>query len=292
MALQPQQNSEPTAEPEDTSAQDEVEAIISFDPFGSEPGEQPQQEPAAEPDPAQAAPASQEPSEPAQQQPAQQPTGPTEVDTLRQQLQEAQTTIQAYQTRQQQQPAREPTQPSEPEIPGYDFTFPPQLIESLRSENPAEHQAGLAALTKGVAQAVHKTLRAEISQAVTGLRESLPGMLDERFQTQHTTQTIGQDFYGEHQDLARPELRPLVVSVAQGVMQKWHGQGKPIAWSPEFKKEIADGVRAVLGQAPASAPAAPTPAASMPSMGNGTRPAAPRAGNEEIEVQRTLGFLE
>jgi hypothetical protein len=190
-------------------------------------------------------------------------------------------------------PAAAPTPATSPvddiEVPAYDFTIPQPLAQALSSDDPNERLRATGLLIKGTAQAVHRTL-------VQSMREEtarvLPSLVGAMIQQQAQSRAIYDDFYGAYPMLNRQELYPVV---AQTAMQLANARGYR-GWTPEFKKDLADAVHAILRQvggvpviqpAPTAVPA-PTPPAPPAISQPGARPAAPQPSEFMKEFQTLI----
>lgn len=200
--------------------------------------------------------------------PSAQPAAPAENPEqalLKKQLADAQTLLQQYQQlHSAQSPAQQPAQPAGDGVPPYAFNVPPQLLQMLESEVPAERQQAVGAIMTGTARAVHQTMLGEFSKVLEGI----PTLIQQAIQHNARSQQIFHDFYGKFPDLNIPALRPLVIGVAEQVVKE-SGANE---WSAQIRDVIGQRVMAMLGRAPQGAPApAPTPAPIM--AGGAPRPA-------------------
>lgn len=279
---------------------DEIERIMTHDPFSSPkegdapPVKDPASNPPAQPTPAptpgptpQATPA---PAPAPQPQPApgatpgaapapQAPT-PTPVPDpgLGQVVQQLQTIAEGFQRPQ-------PAAPAEDDLPAYEVDIPDQLLSGLASENPAERKVATAHLVKGVGRLIHKTVREDFAKAI-------PNIINHYIRQYDAQRSIFEDFYGQHKDLNRPELRQDVVTAVGLMMQT----GKYRGWSPELRDAVAQHVRTARGipapGTPAPAPAAaPTPAPAAPHVFTpGARPSAPQPNDQQAQMLDLLVF--
>lgn len=217
---------------------EEIGALFTFNPFKLEPTLPAAEAGASAPGPA--AP----PAEP----PAAAAAANPEAALLKQQLDQAMLLLQQYQQQPQQPPGAKPPegQPSGEAIPPYNFTVPPQLMQMMESENPAERQQAIGAVMQGTAQAVHKTLLQEFGKVMQGI----PALMQAAIQQHSAAQEVFNDFYGTYKELNRPELRQLVVGVAQQVIQESRATG----WSPQLRDAVAGRIFQLLGHKPAQTP--------------------------------------
>lgn len=186
----------------------------------------------------------------------------------------------------------EPTSPSEPkpaEVPPYAFNLPDALLTGLASEDPAERKHATGALLTGAAQAIHRTVMANVETMLNRMPELVQGMLVQHQQQQE----IFQDFYGSYPELNKPELRPLVLNTAKQVLQETGAQ----SWSPEVSKAIGTRVKSIIAAviptgAPlptaSTVPSTPTP---PPQFGRRVSPALPPNPDQIArDVAETLGL--
>lgn len=251
----------------------DLESVLSFDPFkdgmtGDDPPTQ-----SAEPD-APAAPTEPAPSKPAAGQPQQPTAAPAsaatpnpELTMFQQRVQQLESQLAAIQQARHAQPQAQPAPAAGPQVPPYQFNLPPQLQAMLNSEEPTERAQGLAIAMQGVAQAVHQNLMNEWTRREEELRNDyVPQTIHQYVSQQQKSQEIFQDFYGTYQDLAKPELRGLVMSAAQQVYAEL---GNPVGWSPQLRDTIATRVYQVLGKQPGQQQQPSTPPTILGGGGSG-----------------------
>jgi hypothetical protein len=182
----------------------------------------------------------------------------------------------------QQQPAA-PAQPQDDPIPPYDFTIPDHLMQAFASEDPAVRKQGLVQFSKGLAWGIHATIRKEYRQAII---DAVPPMIEQAMTGQTLMRQVFDDFYGTHKDLNRPEIRPMIVDIAQRVWQSGRF-GKN--WNPQMRDAVANEARGILaGYAPPARPNVPQAPAMAPT---GARPPIdPRLSdpNAPENIEKTL----
>lgn len=292
--------------------------IMAFDPFGPAndtpagevvpAGDTPAPKPAEEPskqgapaaatpplkageqppvDPAKATPSAADPNAPkpapATPAPAPQPQAADLAELIRQQTETIQAALQT---------PKGPAEPAAPKPPKYELGIPPQVLNALRSEDPAEFAGGMHAVINGIANRIWDDVNTHVQEFV---RQSVPAMISSAQDSRSTQEQVATDFYGTHPNLQNPVLKPLIQNVGLQVVQQRQSQGKPIAWNAELRDEIAETIYASLPQlrpAAAQAPAAPNgsaaPAPKPPfASGGGVRPA-PAAPTDEF--RELLGF--
>lgn len=226
----------------------DIMSVFKHDPFAApvvdEPA-QPQSDPVV--DPQQQATPDVQPGTQQQPEGAQQQADPaqTEIATLRAQLGQMQQYLaqmvqgqQAQQQGQQQQP-----QNQELQIPEFEFTIPSEIQNKLDSESASERAEGLQRYGQMVMQAAYRQFMPIIGGAMEQQGNYLTQSVQQAIQTTNQQREIFNDFYNANQDLNRPELYPVVVQVAQQVIQQKGAQG----WSSNIRDEIASNVRRVLG---------------------------------------------
>jgi len=170
-------------------------------------------------------------------------------------------------------PSKEPAEDG----PAFNFTVPDQLMALLGSEDPGERKQAVSALAQGIARETYRTAMGQVQEMLSGI----PQVVQTAIQQENSARTVFEDFYGKHSDLNRPELRPVIMNVAQTVMaEEAARQGVSVAdmsWSEKLRDEIAKRSRTALGIKPAASskgggkPPAPLPkgggAAPRPKVG-------------------------
>jgi hypothetical protein len=125
-------------------------------------------------------------------------------------------------------------------------------MTAFASENVSERKQGLALFSKGLAQGIHAMVRAEYRKAIV---DAVPAMIEQAMSGQTLMRQVFDDFYGTHKDLNRPELRPMIVEIAQRV---WQGGKYGRNWNAQMRDAVAQEARAILqGYAPPPARATP-----------------------------------
>ncbi len=186
-------------------------------------------------------------------------------------VQEAQAPAQA--------PAEAPAEAPAADIPAYSFNIPDELVKHIQSDDPAEVRTGVAALAQGVAQTVHQTVMQQFGEQMS---QFVPNYVQQSVASMQQQQEVFNDFYGNNKDLNVPELRPLVVSVAQQVASETGAD----SWSPTLRDAVATRVRGMLRSG--AAPAASTPPQPA-NFGGSARPAADAAATPvQADVMTTL----
>lgn len=246
---------------------DEIDKILSYDPFspppdsGAKPAEAAPAEPAAASG-ALPAPAPIQPKAPAAPAPA--PAVNPEIEALKSQLQLATQAIEALKGQQAKPPAADPVAAQAAEdqaiLAQYAFKLPEQLVTALRSDDPAVLGQGLQHLLQGVGASVHRNVMKHVQETVMA---RIPALIQHISATQQTNTSVEQDFYGTYPELNHEVFRGMVQKTAaslaktQGVTQ----------WSSGFRDAVAQAVVGELQKAGVSValkkgqqPPAPTPA--------------------------------
>jgi hypothetical protein len=118
-------------------------------------------------------------------------------------------------------------------------------MTAFASEDVSARKQGLAAFSKGLALGIHAMIRAEYRKAII---DAVPPMIEQAMSGQTLMRQVFDDFYGTHKDLNRPEIRPMIVDIAQRV---WHGGRFGRSWNPQLRDAVAQEARAILaGYAP------------------------------------------
>lgn len=241
-----------------------AEEVLRFDPFGSDNGDS--SAPASGPggdgggqEPAQAAPASQPPKATPVTPAADDP----EKALLKQQLEELRRAAAAPAQVPQSVPQTE-VDPLE-QVPGYDFTLNDDLVGAITSGDPQLVRQSLAAVSKGVAQAVHRTL---MQQVVGVFGPRMQQMMMQSLQTQQQQQQMRHDFYSTYPQFNRPELWPVVVATGEKLAAEL-GVGQ---YSPQFRDALGKRLMAMFGAGMVQQQQQVAPQVTPPvMMGGGTR---------------------
>jgi hypothetical protein len=132
-------------------------------------------------------------------------------------------------------------------------------MAAFASEDVNARRQGLAVFSKGLALGIHAMLRKEYREAIV---KAVPPMIEQAMSGQTLMRQVFDDFYGTHKDLNRPELRSMVVEVAQRIWQTGrYGHN----WNQQMRDAVAQEVRGILrGYSPPPSPA-PTPQPGMAS---------------------------
>lgn len=238
----------------DSGVPADLKDILSWDPFA-----QPPAEPTAPP----AAPPKAEGSDPPPAEPA--PTPPPVADPVVAELQAIRQSL--AQSAPADPPAPKETPPEPP--PFADVRVPPELVAALRSDDPNEAAVAVNLLVQGAATMAYRKFQEDFTKFQN---EGLPSFIASTRQVEEQARTIKTDFYGKYPELDKPELYPLVQTVA-AEMIKAQGQNFK-GWDEAFRDAVGTRVVTLLaGVVKAPAPPAPAPAPFTPPSG-GPRPAA------------------
>ncbi len=167
----------------------------------------------------------------------------------------------------------------------YDFKIPVETLSKVYSENVEERAAGLAQIMQGTAIAVHRNLTQIMNQYA---QHEIPRVIQGHMELQQAKQSIHNDFYGTYPELNREELKPLVLQVAQQVLQETGLNG----WSNKVRdltaQKVKSVIQGVIGKTGQSAAAAPRQ--NFMSPGSGQYGAPSGYTSEELEIQELLAF--
>lgn len=176
-------------------------------------------------------------------------------------------------TRAQQQPQ---AQNQEPTLPTYMYQMPQEILAGFRSQDPAEVGQTLSKYTQMVGQNIHHQVRQEFNNSLRQIAMSIPQIVQGAIEKDRQQRAIHDDFFGTYKDLARPEIRQMVLQTALELAQA----GGHKAWNSQLRDQVAQRVYGILGKAPAQAqqpqaqPQAQAPMKQPAMMGTGARPAA------------------
>lgn len=279
----------------ETSADDVVD-ILNFDPFEKDLGGEEESEDESEPE---ASVPTSEGTTKAKGKDAEAPRPEQSKEDdesvqLRAQVQQLSSQLAAMQQLMAQQHTSGPTQQQPqgqqqqaPEQPKFNVQVPPQLLELLDSEEPGHRAQGITALINGTAQVAYEKAMADLRSEFEQKFEEVQNNTVQTFQSQTQSERIASDFYGKYSDLSDPTFRPVVQAVAQELQNEYLAQGKPVAWSEQFRDQLALRVYQKLRwQQPQAPNTQPAPRPKPPhTTGRNTRPA---VGNFADSVERDI----
>lgn len=144
------------------------------------------------------------------------------------------------------------TQPAAPPAPPPRLRFDPgqDVVNGILSEDPNERMQAL----QEYGTRLFETIAAKYEADVAG---RIPNVVQQMISQRQEMESIGSDFYGKYEELARPELRTTVLSVAKAMLQMPQYEGR---WSEKFRDDLGGYVRRLINYQP-PAPPAPTPQA-------------------------------
>lgn len=149
-------------------------------------------------------------------------------------------------------------------VPEHIYQFPQQILDSIRSEDPAQFTQGVSMMAGMIMRTVHKAVVDQMNAKLTRLQSDVLPSAIRSYQNHHQqAKTVFEDFYNTHADLNKPALYPVIQGIAQQMLTKNPNQ----QWSPEFRDAVATAVRTQLGlPTPGAKPAVQQPVAQQPAM--------------------------
>lgn len=261
----PPQSAEPAApreaHPGEQTTMSELEEIFRFGGHGTDtdPFAPPREEPVAppppppvQPQPVPQAPAP-APAPPVAAAPKPQPPTPAaetdaqRVTRLEAELAAMRSILTAQPAPVPQQPPTQPQAPAEDPLPSYDFNVPAGLVDALADENPTRRAEALRALCTGVAESVHRQVRAEYRPWMQRQHQELQAAEERR-------QSVQRDFYGTYPQLDHPGLRGIVEWASGQAIAARRGNA---TWDTALRDDIARRAIAVIQGMPSAQPAVP-----------------------------------
>lgn len=174
-----------------------------------------------------------------------------------------------------------------PQAPLYDFKIPVETLGKVFSENVEERAQGLAQIMQGTAMAVHRNLTQVMNQYA---QQEIPRVIQGHMEMQQAKQSIHNDFCGTYPELNRDEVKPLVLQVAQQVMQETGQTG----WSNKLRDLTAQKVKAIITSIAGRQPQAAAPQGqakpNFMSPNSGQYGAPSGYTQDELEIQELLAF--
>ena len=174
--------------------------------------------------------------------------------------------------------AEAPTESAEPDNFFADIQVPVELLNAIRSDDPAQASMAFTAFAQGTMNTVYKRVRNELAEFVS---QALPELIDSRTASVAETKRVEQDFYGTYPQFNKPELKPLIARIGAQVAAELGPQFQ--GWNEQFRDLV--GARALgllTGIAPPAAPAPPAPVATGFTAPRTTRPSVTRDISDEI----------
>lgn len=136
-------------------------------------------------------------------------------------------------------------------IPQYQkFNIPDEIKQKIFSQDstPESMSEGLGMLMQGVAQVTHYNVRKEMAammdKRINSTVETKQSELTEKQKAEQTQKEIREDWEKTHGDLSDPELKPLIASVANQVVNETGAK----EWNAKLRDDIAARVRKILGR--------------------------------------------
>lgn len=175
-------------------------------------------------------------------------------------------------------PATEaPTESAEPDNFFADIQVPVELLNAIRSDDPAQASMAFTAFAQGTMNTVYKRVRNELAEFVS---QALPELIDSRTASVAETKRVEQDFYGTYPQFNKPELKPLIARIGAQVAAELGPQFQ--GWNEHFRDLVGSRALSLLAGIAPPAAAPPAPVASGFTAPRTTRPAPTRDLADEI----------
>lgn len=200
-------------------------------------------------------------------------------------------------------PADKPAEEEIP-VPSYAFKINDKLMEALYAEAPETRAIALSQLLQANNQTVHRMVMKQAQEYVQNTLQSvIPQIVESAaggVHLQAEQRQVAQDFFGKYPELGNPALKPVVLNIAQEMINAKDFKG----WTPEFRDTLATRVKNTLSQVtgaaipqagasgqPASAQAPATQPAAQPAaiVPTGAGKVQPGSGNKITD--EILGLL-
>ena len=175
-------------------------------------------------------------------------------------------------------PATEaPTESAEPDNFFADIQVPVELLNAIRSDDPAQASMAFTAFAQGTMNTVYKRVRNELAEFVS---QALPELIDSRTASVAETKRVEQDFYGTYPQFNKPELKPLIAKIGAQIAAELgpNFQG----WNEHFRDLVGSRALGLLAGIVPPAAATPAPVASGFTAPRTTRPTVTRDLADEI----------
>lgn len=163
------------------------------------------------------------------------PAGPTTEERLAATQEQIAELLRAQTT---ERPERD-TPKKQPEGPKFTLRTPPQLVQAMASEDPAERQAAIDNLVNGVANTVWN----EVQRQMAEMTKNIPTIVQRHTQQHNAVQQVFTDYYGKFPE--HKAMGPYVQSVAMELSRTL----KPQSWTPEFRDAVGAEVKKRLAAA-------------------------------------------
>lgn len=139
------------------------------------------------------------------------------------------------------QPAVQPEQ-----VPAYSYEMPPQIVQGLFGEDGdmGTRSRALSALVQGLGKTIHQEMRQEMQ---TRMQTQLPEQVSQHVQSavsrENERARIFDDFYQTYPQFNQPAYQPIVAQAAQLVQQEIGAT----AWTPYMREQVAHKTALLLG---------------------------------------------
>lgn len=172
------------------------------------------------------------------------------------------------------QPGQQPGAPAPQKR--YGFQVPQPIFDGLNSEDPQHRNQALVHVMNGVAEVIHDTVLAQVTQLIESVRQEVPAAAQQTVQRTAEAKAVFDDFYGTYPELNDPNIHALVGQISAKIGAKHRG-----GWSPALRDEIGREVYRVLKW---PVPGARGPVAKpAPSSSTSSRPGAPAPQDEQTK---------
>lgn len=119
------------------------------------------------------------------------------------------------------------------------LSIPPQLMEAINSEDPAEQARGMNAVVNGLANTVMQDMMGAVPHIIAAAVKASV----ERISQTNTQQKTVTDFYGAYPALNKPVFHPAIAAISKQVAARWAQEGRSIASAqgldPDFMADVA-----------------------------------------------------
>lgn len=200
-------------------------------------------------------------------------------------------------------------QEGQPQLQGYSYEIPDQVIDGLASDDPGTRKAALNGVLAGASEIVHQKV---MNAVKTYMNESVAQTIQQTQGQYQQAQGQYQDFYQTFPDLNKPMLRGFVKEAATEVVREMEQNGTYRGYNEHVRNAIGqrarDKVQTLIqdfsggngnGAAAPNPPAAAAPGAGTPSpagaraprqLGPTMRPSGVSGDSVEAQVADLLGF--
>lgn len=169
----------------------------------------------------------------------------------------------------------QPQPQQQPQLPDFPVRIPNEVVQAMRSEDPAQTQAALEYLGSNLGSMVLHRAQQDIGNLYQHIQQAIPQMVSAMI-AQHTQmQQWHNEFYGDYSELGvSPQMKQLVAQVASGLAQ----QGRVTKLDKAAGRMVAEEVLRAMGAPPQmiqqyfarkSGAPAPIPSRVHPTIANG-----------------------